>query len=83
MSKNIGIYVLAFDPIEIQTQQVPQNDCRNLSFVKDTNVVGDKMTRNGRKMTISKGCIFCNQTDFNIAIDELNLQYTYIHSIYI
>ena len=33
LSKNIGIYVIAFDPIEIQTQQAPQNDCRNLSFV--------------------------------------------------
>ena len=42
MSKNIGIYVIAFDPIEIQTQQAPQNDCLNLSVLKDFNVVGEK-----------------------------------------
>jgi hypothetical protein len=36
------------------------------SFVKDINVVGDKMTRNGGKMTISKSCIFFNQTDFRM-----------------
>ena len=36
----------------------PQNDHPNLSFVKDINVVGDRMTRNGHKMTISKSCLF-------------------------
>ena len=41
-----------------------QNDCLNLSCVKDINVAGNKMTRSGRKMTISKSCIFFNQTDF-------------------
>ena len=39
LSKNIWIYIIAFNPIEIQTQQAPQNDRRNLSFVKDTNVI--------------------------------------------
>ena len=47
LSKNIWIYIIAFNPIEIQTQQAPQNDRRNLSFVKDTNVVGNRMTRKG------------------------------------
>ena len=32
--------------------------------MKDINVVGNKMTRNGCEMTISKSCIFFNQTDF-------------------
>ena len=58
------IYVLAFDPIKIQTLYASQNDGRNLSFVKDSNEVGNKVTRNGGKMTISKSCIFFNQTDF-------------------
>jgi hypothetical protein len=34
--------------------------------LKDINAVGDRMTRNGRKMSIAKSCIFFNQTDFNI-----------------
>ena len=36
------IYVVAFDPIKIQTCLAPQNDCQNLSFVKDNYVVGKK-----------------------------------------
>ena len=68
LSKNIGIYVIAFDPIEIQTQQAPQNDRRNLSFVKDTNVVGNRMTRKGPKMTIWKGCLFNFRMDFSLLI---------------
>ena len=42
LSKNIWIYIIAFDTIEIWTQQAPQNGLGNLSFVKDTNVVGNK-----------------------------------------
>ena len=37
----------------------------DLKVVQDINVVGDKMTRNGDKMTISKSCIFFNRTDFS------------------
>ena len=74
MSKNIGINVIAFDPIEIQTQQAPQNDCRNLSFVKDTNVVGNIMTRNGPKMTNSKGRLFNFRTDFTYLLNLLDVQ---------
>ena len=48
-----AIYVLAFDPIKIKTLYASQNDCQNLSFVKDINVVGKKMTRNGQKMRIT------------------------------
>ena len=33
---------IVFDPIEIQTNQAPQNDRLNLSFLKDFNVVGEK-----------------------------------------
>ena len=34
----------------IQTSSAPQNDCLNLSFVKDFCIVGTKMARNGDKM---------------------------------
>ena len=64
LSKNIWIYVIAFAPIVIQTQQAPQNDHRNLSFVKGTIVVGNRMTRKGPNMTISTGCLFNFRTDF-------------------
>ena len=36
--------------------------------MKDINVVGNIMTRNGREMTISKSCIFFNQTDFTYRV---------------
>ena len=38
--KQIAIYVIAFDPIKIQTCLAPQNDCQNPSFVKDNYVQG-------------------------------------------
>ena len=66
--KNIWIYVIAFAPIVIQTQQAPQNDHRNLSFVKGTIVVGNRMTRKGPNMTISTGCLFNFRTDFKLPI---------------
>ena len=34
--------VVAFDPIKIFTHKAPQNDCLNLSFVKDEDMVGEK-----------------------------------------
>ena len=62
------IYVLAFDPIKINALYASQNDRQNLSFVKDINVVGNKMARNGCEMTISKSRLFFNQTDFNLTL---------------
>ena len=47
-----AICVITFNPIGIQTYLAPQNDCLNLSFVKDIHVVGEKMTRSGFKMAI-------------------------------
>ena len=41
-----------FEPIKMYNCLTPQNDRLNLSFVKDTYVVGKKMARNGRKMAI-------------------------------
>ena len=40
------------EPIKIQTSSASQNDRLNFSFVKDTHVVGEKMTRSGRKTDI-------------------------------
>ena len=37
------IYVVAFDPIKIQTCLAPQNDWQNPSFVKDNYVNGKKL----------------------------------------
>ena len=51
--RTIVIYVVAFDPINILTCWVLQNDRQNLSFVKATNVVGEKMARNTCKMANS------------------------------
>ena len=45
-------FTLCVVPIMIQTWSVPQNDCLNLSFVKDFCIVGTKMARNGGKMAI-------------------------------
>ena len=47
--------VITFEPIKIWTQLAPQNDRLNLSFVKDKNIGGEKMTRNGRKTAIRAG----------------------------
>ena len=44
-----------FDTIEVQTRSAPQNDCLNLSFVKDIYVNGRKLARNGRKTSIRAG----------------------------
>ena len=43
------IYVVTFGPIKNQICLDPQNDCQNLSFVRDNYVDGEKMTRNGHK----------------------------------
>ena len=51
-------YVVAFDPIRIQTCLALQNDHQTLSFVKDTYVVAKKMTRNGHKIAKLKSSIF-------------------------
>ena len=50
-------YAVALDPIKIWTCLAPQNDHQHLSFVKDYNVVGKKMIRNGHKMAKLKGCL--------------------------
>ena len=47
--------VITFEPIEVQTLSVPQNDRLNLSFVKYIKVVVKKMARNGRKTAIREG----------------------------
>ena len=36
------IFVIIFEPNKMQTSTAPQNDCLNLSFVKDIHAVGNK-----------------------------------------
>ena len=59
------IFAVAFDPIKILTCWALQNDRQNLSFVKATNVVGEKMAGNTCKMAISYLCHFRFETEFN------------------
>ena len=51
MEKN-ALCVISFQPIEVQTHSAPQNDHLNFTFVKDINVDGGKVARNGRKTAI-------------------------------
>ena len=44
-TKNNFVLSCCFDPIKIRTRLAPQNVHKNLSFVKDTNVVCQNMTR--------------------------------------
>ena len=44
--------VINFEQIEVQTHSAPQNHRLNLSFVKNINVDGRKVARNGRKTAI-------------------------------
>ena len=67
MSTQIVIYVIAFYPIKIQTCLAPQNDRQNLSFVKDSYVLGQKMTRNIWKLAKRKSCQFFKSPVFKYA----------------
>ena len=46
---------ITFEPIMIYSCSAPQNDCLIFSFVKDTKVGVEKMTRNRRKMIKQTG----------------------------
>ena len=50
--------VIDFEPNKIQACQAHQNDGLKLNFVKDINVVGQKMTREDCKMTNSSIFLF-------------------------
>ena len=49
----IVIYVIDFDPTQIFIGWAHQNDRQMLSFMEAINVVGEKMTGNGPKMSNS------------------------------
>ena len=49
-----AVCVITFEPIKIQTCSSLQNDLLNLSFVKDINTVGKKITRNSPTAAIYK-----------------------------
>ena len=48
----LAFCVITFEPIEVQTPSAPQNDCLNLSFVKNCR----KLARNDQKVTIWRVC---------------------------
>ena len=48
----LAFYVIAIEPIKLQTHSVSQNDRLNLSFVKDTYGNAEKMARKFGKMVI-------------------------------
>ena len=54
----IVIHAVVFDPIKISIGLAHQNDLKNLSFVKASNVVCRKMTRNTPKTANSLLCHF-------------------------
>ena len=64
--KKIVIYVVIFHPIKILVGWAHQNDCQNLSFVKDSYVLGQKMTRNIWKLAKRKSCQFFKSPVFNL-----------------
>ena len=68
--------MVAFDPIEIQTQLALQNDRQHINFVKDMYVFGEKMARNGLKMAKLKGCLFYIEKEYrSLWIRQVNLFY--------
>ena len=55
-TKNNFVLSCSFDPIKIRTRLAPQNVHKNLSFVKDTNVVCQNMTRKCCKLVQKPIC---------------------------
>ena len=53
---------ITFDPIKILTCSIPQNDCKNLSFVKDKLTYGEK----GPKKVTQRS--FINSLSFPIGL---------------
>ena len=60
------LYAITFEQIKIQKRSTPQNECLNLSFVKDIDVNAKKMARKGGKMVIYESQIL-GLTLYNIA----------------
>ena len=65
-TEKFWIYVVTFDPIQIQTTLAPQNDNQQLSFVKDSYIVAKKMTRIGCKMANSYRCDIYMRSDYSM-----------------
>ena len=67
----IVFYIVAFDPIEIQTRLAPQKDHQHLNFLKDNYVVGKKMNSNGFKIAKVKGCLFYIEMEYSLTKESL------------
>ena len=64
-TKNNFVLSCSFDPIKIRTRLAPQNVHKNLSFVKDTNVVCQNMTRKCCKIVQKPICALHFRYVFN------------------
>ena len=53
---------ITLDPIKVLTCSTPQNDCKNLSFVKDRHTHGEKMARKGHAKVIYKFSFVSNRS---------------------
>ena len=66
VTASFAFCVITFEPIKVQTCSAPQNDCLNLSFVKDIVVDCGKLAINGRFPTISSQfCYLLNYLSLN------------------
>ena len=74
--KNL-FYILVFDPIKIKTCLAPQNVHQNLSFVKHSNVVCQKMSRNCRKIVPKPICALHFRYVFRLTKFQI-LKYKYL-----
>ena len=61
----LAFYVIAIEPIKVQTHSVSQNDRLNLIFGKDTYGNAEKMARKGGKMVIYESQILGLTLYFN------------------
>ena len=76
-SKRNVIYIIALDLIKIWIIWALQNDCQNLGFVKNINVLGKKMIRNTYKNGQHLGCHFHFETLFRITVAQVYIMLPY------
>ena len=64
---------ITLDPIKVLTCSTPQNDCKNLSFVKDKHTHGEKMARKGHAKVIYKFSFVSNRSISGFEREPLKL----------
>ena len=74
-----ALCAITFELVKIKTCLAPQNNRLNLSFVKDTYVVGKKMTRNGRKSAICNSPFLC----IRVYVARIEVHIYYIFKVFV